>query len=65
MAEADKCVGCGEIIPEGGWVCQNCLVDANDKLIASAKDSLEKARMSINKALAKLTLVIDQNKHES
>lgn len=23
---ADRCVCCGEIIPEGCWVCPNCLV---------------------------------------
>jgi hypothetical protein len=22
----DRCVCCGEIIPEGQWVCPNCLV---------------------------------------
>ena len=24
MADADRCVVCGEIIPEGGHVCKNC-----------------------------------------
>lgn len=26
MAEVDRCVCCGEIIPEGRMVCPNCLV---------------------------------------
>ena len=26
----DKCICCGAVIPEGGWVCQNCLVATND-----------------------------------
>jgi hypothetical protein len=24
MTDADRCVCCGEIIPEGQWVCKNC-----------------------------------------
>ena len=26
MADAERCVCCGEIIPEGQQVCQNCLL---------------------------------------
>ena len=29
MADADRCVCCGEIIPEGRIVCPNCLVCVN------------------------------------
>lgn len=27
MADADKCVMCGEVIPEGTWVCQKCVIN--------------------------------------
>lgn len=26
----DRCVCCGEIIPEGQWVCPNCLVTVKE-----------------------------------
>ena len=25
----DRCICCGEIIPEGGWVCISCLLKAD------------------------------------
>ena len=28
---ADRCVSCGEIIPEGRWVCPNCERKAKEK----------------------------------
>ena len=28
---ADRCVSCGEIIPEGRWVCPNCERKAKGK----------------------------------
>lgn len=28
---ADRCISCGEIIPEGRWVCPNCERKAKDK----------------------------------
>ena len=27
MADADKCVMCGEVIPEGTWVCPKCVTN--------------------------------------
>ena len=29
--KADRCVSCGEIIPEGRWVCPNCERKAKGK----------------------------------
>jgi predicted nucleic acid-binding Zn ribbon protein len=26
MTGVDRCVCCGAAIPEGGWICPNCLV---------------------------------------
>ena len=26
----DRCVCCGEIVPEGSWVCPNCLVTVKE-----------------------------------
>ena len=57
MADAERCVGCGEIIPEGRQVCPVCLAKAGDGMVASARDSLEMAETYIHKALAKLALV--------
>ena len=31
MADADRCVCCGEIIPEGTMACPNCLVVSKKK----------------------------------
>ena len=28
---ADRCISCGEIIPEGRWVCPNCERKAKEK----------------------------------
>lgn len=33
----DRCVCCGAIIPEGSWVCPNCLVTVKE----SVKDGKE------------------------
>lgn len=27
MADADKCVMCGEVIPESTWVCPKCVIN--------------------------------------
>lgn len=33
MSSEERCVCCGEIIPEGGQVCQNCRERTNAKCI--------------------------------
>ena len=30
MANVDRCVCCGAIVPEGTWVCPNCLVTVKE-----------------------------------
>ena len=57
MADANRCTSCGEIIPEGGWVCSECLAKAEGKVLDSARTSLEAARKHINKALSELAFV--------
>lgn len=27
----NRCICCGEIIPEGSWVCPNCLVSVKEE----------------------------------
>ena len=39
MANADRCVCCGEIIPEGSHVCPNCKVAVNRE--TGIKDKLK------------------------
>lgn len=57
MADVERCVSCGETVPEGTWVCRKCLAQAEDNLINNAKRSLEAARTHINKALTELSYV--------
>lgn len=32
MADIDTCACCGEYVPEGTMVCQNCLEKSNERL---------------------------------
>lgn len=57
MADAERCVSCGEIIPEGSWVCRKCLAKAEGQLIGNARENLEAAKTHINKALSELAYV--------
>ena len=63
MADADRCVGCGEIVVEGTMVCQTCLSGAADNLVDRAMDNLDKAQKSIQKALASLSLLKRSNSY--
>lgn len=52
----DRCVSCGEIVPEGRMVCQICLYKSGDNLIENARENLREARDCIERVLAKLVL---------
>lgn len=56
MADADRCIGCGEIVPEGRMVCPLCLYKAGDSMIETAMKNLKEAKAHIERALAKLVL---------
>ena len=49
MADADKCVCCGTIIPEGSHVCPNCKVAVNRDDRMDAYAYLAKYLMEVNK----------------
>lgn len=38
MADADRCVCCGEIVPEGRQVCPQCEIKLQSKPDVGAKD---------------------------
>lgn len=63
MADADRCVGCGEIVVEGTMVCQTCLSRAGDNLVDRAMDNLDNAQKSIQKALVGLSLLRGRNSY--
>lgn len=56
MANADRCVSCGEVVPEGRMVCPTCLYKAGDSMIEAAKENLKEAKAQIERALTRLTL---------
>lgn len=56
MADAERCVGCGEIIAEGSQVCQTCLHGASYTLVQQAMDELDTVQKVIQRVRSKLTL---------
>jgi hypothetical protein len=58
----DRCVICGEIIPEGGWVCQCCYQRERDewtRVMANAAHGVSEIAEAMRKRFEAMKTMID------
>lgn len=62
MMDAERCICCGEIIPEGRQVCIKCENEITDTLEDSSRDELSRDLMIFMMIWIAIMLDLDDNK---